>query len=1251
MLTKIRILLLTLTFALAGTAITIHYTINDNDVLDLDQREISKSIHYSENKIESILRDSVTIKTFENVDKYPLQTAEITEKLKANDFILFYIYKNHQLVHWSSNAYVPVTDVGFKGSTTYIKTENRSYVVKKKELKNNISVLALIPIKRDFNSTNEYLTSKFQPGIFNSKNVDVAEYADTDVVRNIYSKDNSYLFSVKLLDGKKDNIFIKLQFICWLASIICFLIWANSICFYLAQKGRAWLSLLLFSAIIILVRYLDLKTNWLAMHSSLAIFDPKFYAYNELLPNLWSFLMITAFSFWLVCYIYTIQRYLNLPKLFKKSPYPIVLAFIGILSIYVISKIMYIHMGTLLTHTNSVENDFTKILNLGSLGWYTLLILCFNVLTLTLYIDLIVLYVKNFIPNITLLLNIQLTCLVIALILMALYGFSTLFSILVGFLIMVRSYRTYSVANVYKLSVFIITIVLLSFISVHTYTHFNKIKKQDVMRQAINYLQAEDDANALSLFMDMEYDIVSDIRLANLLILNSKGSPINYVSEYIKSTYLSGYLSKFEFQSFLYDDAGNPLENYSVNKAEEYREKVITNAVKIPQTNSFYRVKSDLGTQEYFAHVLIPYPNDPNKSFQLYLNFKNLSYNSSIPYPELLSDSRTNLWQYESFQNNSYALYKDGSLITQFGNFNYFDNDFKVPKKIKEYIFLKDRNDYMHLAYKPDIYSTLILSKHNQTFWESVALASILFLLFFMFFIGYNSLLYLNQTIGKKSFRLRNIKYHFRQLMDNIQYSTRIQSLVILSVISGILISGGIAFLSINKQLESNIITSRLQFISEISKKMENSISSIQEGQEEKIIDKLKSITNATVTNFNLFDKNGKLLYSSQPRIYNMQLISDFINPNAYKELKTLRKAESYFEEQVGEFKFKSVYSTIKNDEYKTIAYLNIPYYSSQKEALASKNFLLNTILNIYTIIIIIFGFLSVIVSRKITEPLAIVRQKLANTQLTNKINEPLFWERNDEIGLLIKEYNHMLIKLEQNAQQLRDAERESAWREMARQVAHEIKNPLTPMKLGIQYLMRAYRDNDPRFHERFNKISNSFIDQIDSLSTIATEFSHFAKLPETKSSKINLTEKILKVINLYSNTPNTNITLTNNTGDASIFIMADRDQLIRTFNNLFKNAIEAKSMHKKHIIKVILDYADNNSIRIQVQDNGVGIPEDVMPMIFKPNFTTKSSGTGLGLAFVKQTITGLGGEISFITENNVGTNFIISIPRYTEES
>lgn len=243
-----------------------------------------------------------------------------------------------------------------------------------------------------------------------------------------------------------------------------------------------------------------------------------------------------------------------------------------------------------------------------------------------------------------------------------------------------------------------------------------------------------------------------------------------------------------------------------------------------------------------------------------------------------------------------------------------------------------------------------------------------------------------------------------------------------------------------------------------------------------------------------------------------------------------------------------------------------------------------------------------------------------------------------------------MIVKLEENAKQLRNAEREYAWREMAKQIAHEIKNPLTPMKLGIQQLTRSYKEDDPRFEERFTKISNSFIEQINSLSRIATEFSNFAKLPDTNVVKIDVVEKINKSANVFHNSHNTHIKVINNTDFEHLYVLGDKDQLLRTFNNLIKNSIEASIGRKKHLISIILEHQDEQHLRIMIKDNGMGIPSEVIPKIFQPNFTTKSSGTGLGLAFVKKTIESMNGDISFVTFEGVGTTFTIVLPIYREQ-
>lgn len=1232
-----------------GTALTIHFTITDEDMLELDEKKLTRKIHWYEDRIDEIWSDSLVIKTFQHADKYPMQLSNITTEL-AKEYIYFYIYNDNQIIHWSTNIYVPFSDVGLRKNTSVIQTENRSFLAKKKELTNGISVLALVPIKRNFENTNQFLSNNFLSTI-GVKNLEIARYDDNKNIRNIYSKDGDYLFSVKLIEGKKDNLYINLQFFCWVAALICLIILTNSVAVYLAKKGKTWLGIILFASILVAIRYLDLKSNWLFIHSSLELFDPKHYAYNQFLPNIWSFLVNTCAMFWFMCFIMAIQKYLKVPAFLSKKTYAVIVSIIGIFSIYFVGNITYYFLGTLLTHSPVYENDFTKILNLGFYGWLCILLFSINVLTLVLYIDRIVQMVRKLLNSITVILNIELICLVFALIATALIGFNILFGILFGLLIFLRTYKAYHFSSPYQLSTFILTILLFSIISVISYNHYNEIKKMNRMEQGIAHLLAEDDVNAVSLFIDLEKNILNDYRLSKLFNLHDSIPDIPYITDYIKTRYMSGYLSRFEFQAFYYNNEGVPLENYAVNKPAEYRENVIKSAIKIPFTTNFYRLRSELGTHEYFTHLSIPYEDNPEKFHHIYLNLKNLSYSTSLPYPEVLADNNTTAWQFDSFEDNSYALYKGSNLVTQYGNYNYTENDLRIPNKLREYMPLEENDSYYHLAYKPDPYTTIVLSMQKASLWEYLALASIVFILLLIFFGLFNLTNYLIRNFSSISFRWNRIQYHFRILLNNIQYSTRIQALVSASVLLGTLISGAVAFISLNRQLEETTTNNRLKEIAEITKKIENYMASSQtrEGFNEKIADMLKEMAPSTMTNFNLYDRSGKLLYSSQQRIFDLKLISEFINPVALNKLSVLRKSEAYERERISNFWFSSVYATIKYEDYTTAAYLNIPYYTTEKDAANNKNLLLNTILNIYTFIIILFGFIAVTLSRKITKPLDIVRMKLAETQLSNKINEPLYWDRNDEIGMLIKEYNHMLIKLEDSAKQLRDVERETAWREMAKQVAHEIKNPLTPMKLGIQQLIRSYQENDDRFEERFQRISTSIIEQIDILSKIATEFSAFAKLPETSLEKINLIEKIRKAINLFSNTGNTSIILINETPDKSLFVLGDRDQFLRTFNNLLKNAIEASLGRKKIKINIILRYTDADSVEILIQDNGFGIPQDVIPKIFKPNFTTKSSGTGLGLAFVKQTVTGIGGKIEFMTQTNIGTTFVITLPVYKD--
>ncbi|MGO3305936.1 MAG: sensor histidine kinase, partial [Sphingobacterium sp.] len=925
MLTKIRILLLILTLSLVGTAITIHLTITSEDILSLDERKLTSKIHEFEDRIQDVLNDTLVSKTFQNVDNFPIQVSTISNEL-AQENIYFYIYRDNQVIHWSTNIYVPVTDVGLRRETSYLQSENRSFLVRKKELNHGISVLALVPIRDNFQSTNRLLKNSFLPDI-NVNNIEIAQYNDDKNIRNIYSKDKSYLFSVKLIEGKKDNIYITLQFICWVAAMICFLVLINSVCLHLVKNEYPWLAVLLLLAALIMVHYLDLKSNWLSIHSSLELFDPKYYAYNEFLPNTWSYLTTTASIFWLICFIKIIQQKLTLPSFIFKGYAPIAISIIGVFSIYATAQLMYYFLGTLLTHSPLYEQDFTRILDLNFYGWVCLILFCFNIATLILYIDGVLEMIRNLLNDITLLLNIELICLIISLIVMTFIGLNVFFCIFLGILIFLRTYRTYKDSTPYQLSVFIITILLISSISVITYNHYNRIKKSETMKLAISHLLAEDDMNAVSLFIEFEKSIIDDVRLEKIINLNDNSNNVAYITDYIKTRYLSGYLSKFDFEAYYYNNDGRPLQNYEVNKAAEFREDVIKSAIKIPLTTNFYRLRSELGTHEYITHISVPYEQEPDKRYHIYLNLKNQSYRTSLPYPEILSDNQNPNWQSETIRDNSYALYKGGSLVTQYGAYSYPETDLILENKIEQYSEIQKNDNYVHLGYKPDPYTSIVISKQKTTLWEFLALGSIIFIVLLVFFGVFNVTNYMIKTITDRSFKWRRIRYHFRLLFNNTQYSTRIQALVILSVLLGIFISGAIAFISINRQIEESTTINRMREISEITKRIENHLGSVKNGLDSRMVAMLKDMAPSTMTNFNLYNRSGKLLYSSQPRIFDLKLISNYINPSALNKLAILRKSEAYEQESISNFKFASVYSTLKDENYKTMAYINIPYY------------------------------------------------------------------------------------------------------------------------------------------------------------------------------------------------------------------------------------------------------------------------------------------------------------------------------------
>ncbi|TVR90217.1 MAG: sensor histidine kinase [Saprospirales bacterium] len=312
------------------------------------------------------------------------------------------------------------------------------------------------------------------------------------------------------------------------------------------------------------------------------------------------------------------------------------------------------------------------------------------------------------------------------------------------------------------------------------------------------------------------------------------------------------------------------------------------------------------------------------------------------------------------------------------------------------------------------------------------------------------------------------------------------------------------------------------------------------------------------------------------------------------------------------------------------------------RQQAGSVNDFLSPLINVFLFLFLLSGALAFVLSDGITKPLLRIRDSLNKVKLGRQ-NEPIDWQKNDELGELIDDYNRIIKEIDESAKILAMTEREVAWREMAKQVAHEIKNPLTPMKLSIQHLQYASGRDPERLTELIGRTSSTLIEQIDNLSRIASEFSTFAKMPEAMNEKVNLNDLVSSGHELFRNRDDMDIALVVPIDE--IYVFADRNYLMRVLTNLVKNSIQAIPMERRGKIKIKLYQREDQAI-IEVADNGCGIPEEVREKVFKPNFTSKNSGTGLGLAICNNIVESFHGRIYFETEVDEGTSFIVELPR-----
>lgn len=389
----------------------------------------------------------------------------------------------------------------------------------------------------------------------------------------------------------------------------------------------------------------------------------------------------------------------------------------------------------------------------------------------------------------------------------------------------------------------------------------------------------------------------------------------------------------------------------------------------------------------------------------------------------------------------------------------------------------------------------------------------------------------------------------------------------------------------------------------------------------------------------NIYDLNGRLLVKSNESFFkdttDVQLDQEIL-----EQLEASSNKRYMHKTELNGDKFQSSYTYITDNKFKPLAILYLPYL--QDDRMLSRdlyNFLIR-MGEVYLFMLLLAILMSYFLSKYITKSLKMISDKIHQTRLDKRNEKIEIGNTSEEIFALVAAYNQMIDELEASAVKLATSEREQAWREMAKQVAHEIKNPLTPMRLSIQSFERNFDKNDPAIDLKVSEYSKTLINQIDTLSSIASAFSNFAKMPAQQNETLNVPKIVKLALDIFNEDY---IIFT--TDREEIFAKFDRTQLIRVVTNLVKNAIQAsQDVPEPKIVVGVQD--EGEMVCVMVSDNGIGIPEENKDMVFEPKFTTKSSGMGLGLAMVKNIVETYNGSICFSSKLNKGTIFKVRFPK-----
>ena len=768
--------------------------------------------------------------------------------------------------------------------------------------------------------------------------------------------------------------------------------------------------------------------------------------------------------------------------------------------------------------------------------------------------------------------------------------------------------------------IFIFTI-LVSLYMVFVIRHFGIIKEFNQNRVLATKISIDRDINTELLLRDVENMIAND----HFLAISIMDRDENYARSRLAEDYLWNVLQRYNMEiitcnmtDLIFQGTETP---YCWSK---FNEDILREGTSLGDRSNFYYMNKNNGRMNYLG--AFRYYMGGVHIYSLFIELESKFIRESIGYPDILLNYRSSE-NYNMPSGYSYSKYLNSRLSSFWGSFNYpIYIDPTLPLEYR----MSRSDGYVHFTNKLSSDNVVIVSRKDM--------GGLPYILSFSYLMLFYSLL----IIAPVNIRKRRIMY----MIPRNTFRWKISVLIIASLVIALICMGAGSIWFTVRYLDENNMQQMMQKLhtaqSALTYHSKDAVGyNDQAFNNITMLNTINNLSTSTEMDINVYGANGLLLRTTRIEVFDRFLVGKRINSEAYKEIVYNQKKQYMHREKIGDISYYSLYAPLYSNSGKLIAIVNIPYFAKQNDFSRDTSSIIAAIINIYLLLLIAAVFLGTALANSVSRPLAEIRRKMGLLDIT-KQPEHINYSNKDELGGLVNAYNKMVDVLNESTLRLAQGEREQAWREMARQIAHEIKNPLTPMRLSIQHLMRLKAQGIEDWPVRFDNLANSLIEQIDILSDAAGEFSSFSRFYSEESTSFELKEIIEEQLVLFDTDDNIEILLESEL--ESTHIVARKNQIVRVFVNLISNAVQA--VDGQNGIVIISVSKKRQMYIISIEDNGPGVQEGFVNKLFKPNFTTKSGGTGLGLAICRSIIEQSKGKISYKRSEFLGgAAFIIEIP------